>query len=166
MSLVRNLRDGELMLEDGASSPLRLTILLDEGDLSWTERTRTLEIKDRGSLSSGHTRPGDEESLTLSFTARWTQLIGRTLSSSNPLQFYEFLTFTPGAGITSTSRAGEQQTLKLVFTVFDPAGGPAEKITFARVYRESLTLSEGETANTISFSGRDFETRPTITRDT
>lgn len=162
--LARNLRDGELRIEDGSAPPLVLTVVLDEGDLSWTERTRTLEIKDRGSIAAGHTRRGDEESVSLSFTAKWAQLIGRAAAPADPLQLYEMLTFATGASVVSTSRAGEQRTLKLSFTVFDPAGQASERITFSKVYRESLTLSEGENYNTIAFSGREFAPAPVVTR--
>ena len=40
----------------------------------------------------------------------------------------------------------------------------AEKIVFAKVYRETLTMSEGEKANLIAFSGRSFSTAPAVSR--
>ena len=164
-NLVRNLRDAELVLKDGGSpTPLQLTVVLDEGDLSWTERLRTIEIKDRGRITGGHLRPGEEESVTLSFSAKWTQLIGKANDAGDPLQLYEFLTFTAGAGVTSTSGSGQQQTLTFEFTVLDPAGVASEKITFSKVYRESLNLSEGDDFNLIQFTGRAFVTRPTVSR--
>lgn len=164
-NIVRNLRDGELVIKDGTSStPLSLTVLLDEGDLSWTERTNTVEIKDRGSISAGHTRKGDDESVSLSFTAKWTQLMGKVENSGDPLQLYEMLTFASGTSVESTSGEGEQDTLQFEFTVIDPAGTASEKIVFAKVYRESLTMSEGDEFNLISFDGRDFEVSPVVTR--
>lgn len=164
-NLVRNLRDGELVIKDGTSpTPLALTVLLDEGDLSWTQRSRTIEIKDRGSIAAGHTRRGDEESVAISFTAKWTQLLGKSANAADPLQLYELLTFAAGTGAVSTSQAGEQQTLKFEFTVRDPANVAHEKITFAKVYREALTLREGDDGNVIAFTGRDFEAAPAVTR--
>ncbi len=164
-NITRNLRDGELVIKDGTTpTPQSLTVLLDEGDLTWTERANTIEIKDRGSLADGPTRKGDEESISLSFTAKWTQLIGKAADGGDPLQLYETLMFTSGASIVSTSPSGEQDTLQLEFTVLDPAGAASEKITFAMVYRESLTMSEGDDSNQITFSGRDFEVTPTIAR--
>ena len=158
--ITRNLRDGELVIRDGDSNAL--TVLLDQGDLTWTERQQTIEVKDRGSISAGHTRRGDDQSVALSFTARWAQLLGQTVGTGDPLQLYETLTFQPGAGIVSTSGPGEQQTLTLEFTVTDPAGVASEKIVFERVYRESLTMSEGEEANLIAFTGRAFQTGPSV----
>jgi len=162
--LVRNLRDGELVIRDGSTPSQALTVLLDEGDLSWTERQRTLEIKDRGSVANGHTRPGDQDSIALSFAAKWTQLIGKSADEEDPLQLYELLTFAAGSTAVSTSGTGQQQTLQFEFTIVDPAGQASEKVIFAKVYRESLTLSEGDEANVISFTGRDFEVRPTVVR--
>jgi hypothetical protein len=162
--LTRNLRDGELVILDGSATPKSLTVLLDEGDLTWTQRQRTIEVKDRGSIAAGHTRKGDDESVALSFTARWTQLLGRSVSGADPLQLYEMLMFLEGADLVSTSPAGEQETLTLQFTVLDPAGQASERITFEKVYRESLTMSEGNESNQIAFSGRAFQTAPTVTR--
>lgn len=162
--ITRNLRDGELVIKDGANPPLTLTVVLDEGDLTWTQRQRTIEVKDRGSIAAGHTRKGDEESISLSFTARWTQLLGKSVNSADPLQLFELLTFATGADITSTSAPGEQDTLTFEFTVLDPAGVASEKIRFSKVYRETLTLSEEKDANLIAFTGRSFSTQPVVTR--
>ncbi len=164
-NLVRNLRDGELVIKDGTSeTPLSLTVLLDEGDLSWVDRTNTIEIKDRGSISDGHLRKGDEESVAISFTAKWTQLIGKSATPADPLQLYETLMFASGTDVVSTSSEGEQDTLQFEFTVIDPAGNASEKIIFRKVYRETLTMSEGDDFNVINFSGRDFEAVPVIER--
>jgi hypothetical protein len=162
--LTRNLRDGELVIKDGSGTPKTLTVVLDEGDLSWTLRQRTLEVKDRGSIAAGHLRKGDDESVQFSFTARWTQLIGKSADAADPLQLYEMLMFADGSGVTSTSSAGQQETLTFEFTVVDPAGVASEKIVFAKVYRETLTMSEGDDSNVIAFSGRSFATKPTVTR--
>lgn len=164
-NLVRNLRDAELVLKDGTTpSPLSLTVVLDEGDLEWTERQTTIEIKDRGRISGGHLRRGEDESVTISFSAKWTQLFGKSITNTDALQLYEFLTFASGTGLKSTSNAGEQNTLTFEFTVLDPAGIASERVTFSKVYQESLSMSEGEDYNMISFSGRAFITRPTVTR--
>jgi hypothetical protein len=162
--LTRNLRDGELVIKDGSGTPKTLTVLLDEGDLSWTQRQKTIEVKDRGSIAAGHLRKGDDESMQLSFSARWTQLIGKSANSADPLQLYETLMFATGSGITSTSSPGQQNTLTFEFTVVDPAGTASEKIVFNKVYRETLTMSEGDDSNVIAFAGRSFATAPVVSR--
>jgi hypothetical protein len=162
--LTRNLRDGELVILDGSTPPQSLTVILDQGDLSWTQKQKTVEVKDRGSIAAGHLRKGDDESVQLSFTVRWTQLIGKSAGGADPLQLYEMLMFAAGAGVVSTSGAGQQDTLRFEFTVVDPAGTSSEKIVFSKVYREGLTLSEGDDANVIAFSGRSFEVAPAVSR--
>src|SRR5436190_8521984 len=120
--LTRNLRDGELVIKDGSGTPKTLTVLLDAGDLSWTQRQKTIEVKDRGSIAAGHLRKGDDESVQLSFTAKWTQLLGKSANVADPLQLYEALMFTSGSGIASTSSPGQEETLTFEFTVVDPYG--------------------------------------------
>jgi hypothetical protein len=164
-NITRNLRDGELIIRDGTpGTPQSLTVLLDEGDLSWTVRSRTIEVTDRGSIADGHTRPGDEEPVALSFAAKWTQLIGKSANAVDPLQLYETLMFLSGTDLISTSAAGEERTLQFEFTALDPSGVASERITFSKVYRETLTMSEGNDANLISFSGRSFEVAPLVER--
>ena len=158
MPLTRNLRDGELTLIDGDDTAL--AVLLDDGDLSWTETVSTVEVLDRGSIAAGHTRPGDDVPVELSFTAKWTQLVH---ADGDPHTLYEFLSVADP--IRSTSDAGEQRTLTLEFAVADPSGGPTERVRFDRVFRQSLTMSEGDDANRIAFTGRSFASRPTVTRD-
>jgi hypothetical protein len=162
--LTRNLRDGELVIKDGSGTPKTLTVLLDEGDLSWTQRQRTIEVKDRGSITAGHLRKGDDESVQLSFTAKWTQLLGKTANPADPLQLYETLMLASGSGIVSTSSPGQQETLTFEFTVVDPSGTASEKIVFNKVYRETLTMSEGDDCNVIAFTGRSFATAPVVAR--
>lgn len=162
--LTRNLRDGELIIKDGSTTPKTLTVILDQGDLSWTQKQKTIEVKDRGSIAAGHLRKGDDESVQLSFTARWTQLIGKAANSADPLQLYETLMFISASGVASTSSAGQQKTLTFEFTVVDPSGTASEKIVFSKVYRETLTMSEGDDSNVIAFSGRSFATAPVISR--
>ena len=158
-ALTRNLRDGELTLVDGEGETL--VVLLDDGDLSWTETVNTVEVLDRGSIAAGHLRRGDDVPVELSFTAKWTQLLKDAAEPADPLGLYQFLTHD---GSASTSAPGEQQTLSLQFRVVDPAGGDAETITFEKVYRQTLTMSEGDDANRIAFAGRSFAVRPTVTR--
>lgn len=163
-NITRNLRDGELVIKDGSSPARALTLLLDEGNLTWTVRQRTIEVKDRGSIASGHTRKGDEESVAVSFSAKWTQLLGKSANGADPLQLYEMLMFAAGLGLTSTSPIGQQDTLRFEFTVLDPAGAASERITFSKVYRETLTMSERDDYNRIAFAGRDFERAPVVDR--
>jgi hypothetical protein len=160
-NITRNLRDGELTIKDGTGTPKSLTLTLDNGDLSWDETDSTLEIKDRGVLS--HTRPGDQMSCPLSFSAKWVQLIAASTSGGSTYMLYEMVD-NLNSTFVSVASTGWQFALKYVFQVVDPAGANNETITFNKVHKTTLKCSEGDETNTISFSGVDFEQRPTITR--
>lgn len=160
-TLTRNLRDGQLVVRDGAGTPKTFTLTLDEGDLNWTETTETREIMDRGALD--HTRPGNEVACDLNFSTKWNQLISFTGNSSDGNVLYEMVN-NLGSNYTSTSGTGQQFTLEYVFTVTSPTGSGGETVTFAKVFKTTMDMSEGDEYNTVSFSGRDFEVRPTIAR--
>ena len=164
-NLVRNLRDGQLVISDGTGTPLTLTLALDNGDLSWSSPESDVQIKDRGNLD--HVRDGDQEAIELSFSSMWTNLVnaseaGASAGSANVL--YEMIE-NEGSTYTSVAQAGEKYQLKYAFTVTDPAAGAnTELIEFNSVYKQNLECSEGDDANTLSFSGISYETAPTITQ--
>lgn len=159
--LARNLRDGQLVIADGASATL--TLALDNGDLSWTETLNPIEILDRGVLD--HVRDGDQAPVELSFSSMWTNLVNASLSAASggdANTVYEMLN-NIGETYTSVGATGEKFQLQFTFTVTDPAGNNSEQIVFAKVYATSIECSEGDDSNTLNVSARDFETRPTIT---
>jgi hypothetical protein len=159
--LTRNLRDGQMVVKDGSGTPKTVTLTLDEGDLNWNEPLETVEVKDRGTLD--HTRPGDEMSGDISFSLKWNQLISFTVTSGDGNTFYEMIN-NVGSAYTSTSSTGQRFTLLMEFTVTSPSGSGSEKIAFSKVYKKDLNMAEGADYNTISFSGTNFATRPTVTR--
>lgn len=161
--ITRNLRDAVMVILDGSGSPKTLTLVLDEGDLSWQNSKSTIEVLDRGVLH--HTRPGDEVSVSLSYSAKWTQLIGRAYTASEGDFLYEMVNNT-GSKYTSVAAAGEQFCLIHRFTINDPksASNTSEQVQFNKVYMETCECSEGDEYSVVNFSGRDFETAPTVTR--
>lgn len=160
-TLTRNLRDGQMVVKDGGGTPKSLTLTLDEGDVSWNEPLETVQVFDRG--VHDHTRPGNAVSCTMSFGVKWNQLISFTALSSDGNVFYEMVN-NLGSNYTSTSGTGQQFTLKYEFTVTSPSGSGSELITFNKVFKNSLDMSEGDDWNKIVFNGTDFEPKPVITR--
>lgn len=159
--LTRNLRDGQIVISDGAGTPSTLTALLTNGDLEWSEPRDTKEIKDRGILS--HTRPGDQQTCPLSVSTMWTQLIGKSVSAATANVLYDLVNNLAGT-YTSTGCTGEQFTLSWAFTVTDPAATRSELITFGKVYKTNLSCKEGDQTNTLSFSGTHFGAAPVVSR--
>lgn len=164
-NMIRTFRDGKLTLRDGTSpTPQSIVVPMSDGSFSWTEWSETIEVADRGSLNGGHLRKGFDHPVTLSFNANWTQLIGKSHDDATPLQLYEFITFADGTDVVSTSQPGEQSTLTFEFEIRDPANMVCEKIIFSKVYRETLSLLEGDPANQIRFTGKSSVASPAIVR--
>lgn len=158
--VARNLRDSELVIEDGTTpTPLACAVTLEEGDVSWTETNEPILIYDRGVLD--HARPGTEVPCEVSFSAMWTQFIQFTVDSSDPIVPYEILNNLENA-FTSTIEGIYANRFE--FTVTDPEGVASELITFSSVVKTSLECTEGDEFNTLSFSGQHLDERPTITR--
>lgn len=160
----RTMRQGTHKVSDGGG--VSVTLTLDEGNLQWTMNQNYVEILDRGLLDGGQVTKGDEAPLELSFTARWKQLIAATVTGSgDPETLYE-LVMDDGDTYTSTNTTvGCAYTLQHQYTITDPCGttGNGEIITFQYVYRTSFQCQEGD-PNTLQFTGRDWETKPSIVR--
>lgn len=74
----KNLRQGRIDIEDGSTVPLTKTAAFTEGDFTFTRTKNTIQVKNRGALD--HLRKGDEEAITFSFAAKFTdKTLVRTL---------------------------------------------------------------------------------------
>ena len=161
-TVVRNFRDGELVVNDGTpTTPLSLTLVLDLGNLTWTETEESAEILDRGRISGGQVRDGNDVPVELSFGIHVNQLIGFTEDPLDAKFLYEMVN-NIGGGFVSTLPAGQKFALEYVFTIDGPnAGIGTEIITFGYVYKATLEFAEGD-SNQLTFNGKDWETRPDI----
>ena len=156
---VRSLKDGTIVLADagGTAGANKVTVTVEEGDLSYTERSPANIISDRGVLD--HARKANEEPLELSFSVRF-----QSFSLHSTLTVYDMLTKTGGAAaFTSDEPSSDVWAIIVEFTIADPAGGSSEVVTFARFLPEEISFQEGDPHNALSVSGRGVETAPTIT---
>lgn len=159
MGKTRNLRDGVITIKDGAGTPNSLTVALDMGDLTFDEKRNYIQVLDRGVLD--HVRAGDEEAVTLSFSAK----INRFGVASGSPTIRDALTKQGGAaGWTSVGSTHEPYCSTIVFQINDPASGGTdhEVLTFAKFFVESIKYSEGDEYNTVEVSGFSFATKPTV----
>ena len=153
---VRSLKDGTLKIADssGTGGGNVVTVDLEEGNVSWTERSPVNIISDRGTLD--HARVANQEPLEFSFDMRFQSFTTHT--SPSP---YDAVTKTGGASAWSSDEPNSDAyavILELVIT--DPAGGASETITFVRCFIENIEFSEGDPHDTMSFSGRGLLTAP------
>lgn len=156
---VRNLRDGTIKIADagGTGGANVITVDLEDGGLSWNEKTPVNIIKDRGILD--HARLADEEPVDISLTMKF-----QSFSTHAAITPYDAVTQTGGASAwVSDEPNSDVYAVIIELTITDPAGGASETITFARVCTESIDAAEGDEYSTLSFSGRCVETSPSIT---
>lgn len=157
----RSMRDGAIVIKDGADAPNVCSIACDDGDLNWTERFEKVTTRCRGAI--GSRRPGDEQECQLQFSIHWMNLINASAGEGSAAYMpYEFIKFLPEE-MESTSEG--LNTLNYEFTVLDPEGTASELIVFEDVFCTQLTCQEGD-PNTISFQGESSQTAPTITQIT
>jgi hypothetical protein len=160
----RSFKHGSLVLTDGTASPgpYSVTVILDQGDLSWTESHQVIQHIQRGSIASDGSHPiaGLDEACTWSFTGIVSKFAGAT-TVSTPYS----ITNNYDATHTSVGTAGEAYQFKMVYTLAHPDGtsGNSQTITFNYCMLEgTVDISEGE-PSTMTFSGLDWELRPVFT---
>lgn len=155
---VRSLRDGTIKIADsgGTGGGNVVTVDVEEGDLSFTERHPANIIMDRGVLD--HARLANEEPVELSFSMRFQSL--STHVSPSP---YDALTKTGGASAwVSDEPNSDVYGVIIEIVITDPAGGAAETLTFARFIPEEISFAEGDPHSTLSVSGRAVITAPAL----
>lgn len=167
-TVVKNFRDDILHISDdsGTGGGNTITLVLEEGDLTYTESNEFSQILDRGVLS--HVRAGNEVPVTFSFSV---QFVGfQDDASSGAISAYEALTLTGGAsGWTSSAQDADGSAydgvnaVVLDFVINDGTASPSaqDTLTFDPTFIESIEFSEGD-PSMLSVSGFAFVTAPTI----
>jgi len=158
--VTKNLRDGQLVIQDNAAVNT-ITLALEEGNLSFTVTKNVIEVLDRGVLS--HMRQGDEVPVTLSFGIKFIEFY----TSGDDETLYEAVMNEAGgaAWISTNDDGGDVYTVDMLFTIATPTSGEeAEIITFTKV-RGNFTFNEGDEYNTLAFDGTAFQTAPTIAKE-
>jgi hypothetical protein len=158
----RSFKHGALTLTEGSTSPgpYSVVVLLDQGDLSWTEPHTVIQHIQRGDITADGSHPiaGPDEAVTWSFTGLVSAFSGATTAATP-------YSITKGTGFVSVGTTGESYQFAMAYALAHPDGttGNAQTITFNYCLLEgTVDISEGE-PSTISFSGLDWETQPTIT---
>ena len=155
---VRNLRDGTIKIADagGTGGGNSVTVDVEEGDLSYTEKAPVSVIHDRGVLD--HARLADEVPVELSFSMKYQS--HSTHVSPSP---YDALTKTGGASAwTSDEPNSDVYAVIIEITITDPAGGAAEVLTFERFMDITIEFSEGAEHNVMRVSGLALITAPAL----
>ena len=163
----RNLRDGVLVIRDGATPKNVFQLALQMGNLTWTETVNVNPIMDRTKID--HVRSGPDAEVTFSFTAEYVELRGA--QSRNTLYDFFHKAYQSTSRI-SVGAAGEDVNLfEMLWILRNPdttqsavLGNRDEYMSFNRCYAITWNISEADPVNTIAFSGRANITKPVIAR--
>ena len=159
---VKNLRDGTLIIADdgGTAGADKITVVLEEGNLSWTEANPVDMISDRGTLD--HARQGNDVPVTGTFSIQYTTHLDPNSANITP---YEAMTQQGSASAwgSDASNGGDAYAVIMEFTMTDPAGSSSEVVTFSEVYVEDIQFAEGQPSSILSTTFRALQTRPAYT---
>jgi hypothetical protein len=163
-TVVKNMADGFITIQDGSSPPNSLQIVVDEGDMSFDVIQReSVEILDRTELNS--LRKGKARPCSGKFQIKYKEFLRQ--GNSYPITPHEAL-FGVGAAagwLTTNQDGGDVRTVALIFTCVSPVPGETEEvITFAKCYNLKEAFSEGLDGDILAIDFKDFEERPTIAK--
>lgn len=157
---VRNFTHGQLKIIDGASR--EKLVLLDEGNLTFTERKEAKVIMSRGQTKEF--AEGVQEAIPIAFTTHFSDYfsLDRTSVVDSDVSLRDFLS-GDYTGAQSTSTCGPYTT-KLQFTLSAVcaagSGDKNEVLFFDPFHCDEKGFSEEEESNKFSFSGKGLKPVP------
>ncbi|MGO8702696.1 MAG: hypothetical protein ACLQVA_02675 [Candidatus Brocadiia bacterium] len=165
-TVVRNMADGIITIEDGSSPANAVQLVVDEGDMSFAVAQReSVAVMDRTDLSS--LRAGKAKPCGGRFRVKLKEFLSS--GSDYPVTPHEAL-FGVGAAsswLSTNTDGGGVRTVRIRFTCVSPiTGEQAEEIVFEMCYELNETFSEKADADLLAVSFRDFEERPTVAKRT
>ena len=157
-----DLKNAVLTIEDGTSpTPNSITVVMGEGNLTWSEKKPRIYDKDRGRLDT--VRNADEEPMEVQFAARWEYIKADT---GDDATIEDALKQRGEASdwVSSSADTCEPYAVNLKFTFTPICSGDKEEIFLFPDFRYE-TLDHDAQAATISISGMCNAVEPTITRE-
>lgn len=164
---IRNLTHGQLTIVDGSGSPNTLAVPIEEGNLRFTVSRPVKVIMNRGRI--GTFAEGNEVPMSVSFTAKFEEWTGRTLTA------YATVPSVPDAlrkkgnasSWTSTLQCGPY-CVDLRFDLSNPctASGidQTERLTFPDFHADNVGFEEGDDSDMIPVDGMCLALEPTAQR--
>ena len=151
-SVVKNFRDGTILIEDGTGTPLAVTVQYEAGDFSITglnqSNTEATTYLDRGEL--GSVRKTSRTFPTFSFSAHMTDL-----SDATDKLLYDAVNKTGAfsAAVSTGGTASDVYMLKVTLTIEGSNfGDSADHVMIMNNCHLSLDFSEGD-PNSFSLNG-------------
>lgn len=151
-----DLKKAKIYFLDGATSPTKLEVHVDEGNLTYTRRRNIEYRKDRGLLD--HVREGDEEPMDVSLEARFNAVKSQT---GNPITLTEFLE-QEGAGSSLVTTGGpcEPYSIDIHVEIDQDCGTTSDEIVKFEEFRFE-EIGGDFRAGTLSITGKCNRVKPT-----
>lgn len=157
-----NFKYAKLKIQDGTGTPNVFNVLFGEGNFSYTETRNRQYIKDRGNVSTGFVRDGDEEPVSVNIEGVWTEM---RAASGGAVTLEEALKKTGAAAswVSAATDPCEPYAVDLVFEYgSECAGTLGHRLTFDDFRYEQLDYDAK--ANTVKITGKCKVMQPTIIR--
>lgn len=158
-----DLKNATIKFKDGTDvTPNEIEIVLDEGNLSWSE-SYPMEFKmNRGKLASGAVREADEEPCSISIDAQWKNIISSSGDGPTPYEFAR----QKGEASSYVSTGDDCDPycidVEIVFDNSECSSSEDETILFEKVYFETFNFNPDSPA--ISMEGRCKSEAPSVSR--
>ena len=155
--ITKNLRDGTITIKDSGGTN-NLELVLDEGNLTFTDRDNANVILDRGTLD--HMRLADEEPVEITFSAKFVAWEGESATPLTP-SIPDALRKVGNASSWVSTKPNDVYCVDLEFLIVNPETAEKdETLTFADFHADEITFAEGDEFNTISVTGKALIVRP------
>lgn len=165
---IRNLTHGQITIVDGTSpTPNTLIVPIEEGNLRFSVRRPVKVIMNRGRVDSF--AEGNEEPMTVSFTAKFEEWTGRTLTAYAAVPSVpDALRQRGNASAWVSSLLCGPYCTDLRFDLDNPcptAGvDQTERLTFPDFHADETNFEEGDDSDMIPVSGVCLALEPTAVR--
>jgi hypothetical protein len=170
---VKSLKNAVLAILDGAGTPKVVTVLLGQGNVTWTENYGYDYETERGTIATGTVRDADEQPVELNVTAKWENTYYEGNDPDNEAGDFGCTPYEALKGVEAASSwvstgadACEPYccAVRIRFDVECGASGVvSETVTFQEFRCESCAFDVQ--AGTLVFSGKSKEVRPLVERN-
>ena len=163
-TVVKNMADGIIVIEDGSNPANSVQIVVDEGDMAFDVVQReAVVIMDRMELQG--LRKGKAKPCGGKFQVKFKEFLSLASTSGHPITPHEAL-FGVGAAsawASTNNDGGDVRTVRIRFTCVSPVSGEgAEDVIFNKCYDLKEAFSEKADANILAIDFKDMEERPII----
>ena len=163
----RNLTNGQITIVDGSTTPKTLVVPIEDGNLRFNVRRPAKVIMNRGRVAG--LAEGNEEPMNASFSAKFEEWRGRTLTAFATIPSVPDAVRRKGnaSAWVSTLDCGPY-CVDLRFDLTNPceASGidQTERLVFPDWHCDDVGFEEGDNADMLSFTGICAALEPTSTR--